>query len=94
VSAAEALAAAAEAGVRLGLDSQGRLVAEPAGRLPAEVREVVRSHKNGLKAALRLRTLHRSLGLAEDDIRLIEAALLSGQVAEVRIVTAPPSSVQ
>jgi hypothetical protein len=90
VTAAEAMAATVEAGVTLDLDDQGRLVAIPPGRLAPEVRESIREHKDRLKSALRLRALHRGMGLSEEDVMFCERAIISGKVADIRLIVSPP----
>jgi hypothetical protein len=85
----EALAAAAQAGVILAVNTEDQLTADPPGRLAPDVRAALVAHKDQLKAVLRLREIHRAMGFDESDVRMIEEALLSGKVNEVTIVPAP-----
>ena len=90
---AEAFDAVQAAGVLLTLDDHGPIL-RPAGRAPRDAVEVLRTHRERVAAVLRLRELHREMGLSEEDIRFAEEALLSGTVDEVRIVVRGPEGAQ
>lgn len=90
---AQALEAVQAAGVLLTLDDQGPIL-RPAGRAPAVAVAVLREHRDRVAAVLRLRELHRGMGLSEEDVRFVEEALLSGRVSEVRIVVRGPEGPQ
>lgn len=63
------------------------------GPLPDSIRCGLVQHKERVLAALRLRELHRAMGLSEDDVLFVEEALLSGRVAELRIAPARTAEV-
>jgi hypothetical protein len=90
MTAAEVLAAMREAGVELvPLDGDG-ILARPKAALTAELRAAIREHKERLIAIVRMREIHRAMGLAEADVLFVEQALLSGSISEIRIVVAAP----
>lgn len=83
----EALAVVHQAGAHLALDEKGPVLR---GSVPAEVVEVLRAHRDRVAAILRLREVHRAMGLSEEDVLFMEEAMLSGRVSEIRIVARPP----
>jgi hypothetical protein len=93
VTPADVLAAAAQAGVVVELDAEGQLTVtvDAPGQLTAEIRQGFREHKGRLVAVLQLREIHRAMGFDDADVEFIEEALLSGRVAEICIVSRPPS---
>jgi hypothetical protein len=90
----EALQEAAALGVTLSVDRAGQLLAAPRGKLLFPVREALSTHKERVKAALKLRAIHEAMGFGPEDVLFIERALLSGKVSEVRIVARPPEAPQ
>ena len=85
----EALDAMRQAGAHLLLDDQGPLLR---GRVPKDVVAVLREHRDRVAAVLKLRELHREVGLSEEEILFCETAILSGRVDKVRLIVAPPPS--
>lgn len=92
MNAAEAMIAAAEAGVTLGLSDGGSLVITTPDRsaLAPEVKTALIDHRDRLAAALKLRVIHRAMGLSEEDVMFVEQALLMGRISEIKIVARPP----
>ena len=86
----EALSAVTQAGVVLAVNPAGQLTACPPGRLAPEVKAALATHKAQLVAVYQLREVHRRMGFSEADVFMIEAALLSGAVSEIRIAVRPP----
>lgn len=64
------------------------LTVEDPARLTAEDRALYREHREAIRAVLTLRVIHRSMGFSEEDVMLIESAILSGR--EIRIASLPP----
>lgn len=62
------------------------------GRMTPQLRAGIRQNKPRLVALLRLREFHRLVGLDQDDMTMIERAMLQGQIGEVVIVPLPPDS--
>ena len=85
---AEAIEAVREAGAHLVLDDQGPLLR---GRVPADVVAVLRANRDRVAALLRLRELHRGMGLDAEDTLLVERAILSGQIENVLLVVKTPA---
>jgi hypothetical protein len=83
----EAVEAIRQAGAVLTLDAHGPLLR---GSVDVLVVETLRQHKDQLTAVLRLRQVHKAMGLDDTDVAMIEAALLSGKVNNVVIVPGPP----
>jgi hypothetical protein len=77
----------------------GRIERDPRGpvlrgcKVPPAVVEALKAQREGLEAVLALRQLHGAMGFDEADVLLIERALLSGQLAEVRLVMPSPAGV-
>jgi len=88
VTLAEAIEAVREAGAHLVLDDQGPLLR---GRVPADVVAVLRANRDRVAALLRLRELHRGMGLDAEDTLLVERAILSGQIENVLLVVKTPA---
>lgn len=63
------------------------------GRLDDDLRQALRQHKPRVVALLRLRELHRGMGLSEEDVRLVELAFLDDRITEVRIIIPGPPGV-
>lgn len=89
MTAAEVLEHATAAGVTLVVVDDGAMVARPRAAVTDELRAAIREHKDQLVAVLRLRDVHRSMGFTEEDVRFIEAALLSGRIREIRVAASP-----
>lgn len=83
----EALDAVRQAGAHLDLDEAGPVLR---GHVPPDVVSVLRQNRDRVAAVLRLRAVHRKMGLAEEDVLFVETALLSDRELEVRVVARPP----
>lgn len=84
----EAITAVREAGAELVLGAQGQ--PRLRGRVPAEVVAALRADRDRLAAVLALREVHAAMGLAPEDVAMIEEALLSGGINEIRIAVRAP----
>jgi len=84
----ELMAEARRLGVVLAPEAERIRYRTAGGPLPETIRRGLVEHKERILPALRLRELHRAMGLSEDDVLFVEEALLSGRVAEVRIAPA------
>jgi hypothetical protein len=92
VTLAEAIEAVRAAGAVLLLDHDG--APKLRGRVAPEVIEALRADKPRVAAVLKLRAVHVAMGLSPADVAMVEAALLSGAVSEVRIAALPPAGPQ
>lgn len=96
MNALEVLEVATAIGANLTLDDEGQLIIEVddgAPRLPLAVREGLKVHRDQLRAVLKLRLVHASMGYSPKDVLFIERALLSGEVSSIRIAARPPVGV-
>lgn len=83
----EALEAVHAAGAVLALGADGRPVLRPADVVPRPVVEVLRAHRDQLQAVLRLRVLHRAMGLSEEDVLLVERAIIEGSITSINVIS-------
>ena len=91
MTALEALRAAERASVPLRAVGDRLRAPRPAiDGLSQEVRDALHEHRERIAAALRLREIHRGMGLDDVDILMIETAILEGLVGEIVIVPGPP----
>ena len=85
----EVLEQAARAGLVLRVEGE-RIRAQSSGvPITPELKEGLKTNREQIVAILRLRDVHRAMGLSDDDIVFVERALLSGSVSEIRIVAQP-----
>jgi hypothetical protein len=95
VTLRDALAAVEAAGaiLTLGDDGRPRLLGRLRGQVDPGAVEVLRDHRERVSAILQLREVHRAMGLSAEHVTMVEEAMLSGRIAEVRIAARPPSGV-
>jgi hypothetical protein len=93
VTPLEALRAAEEAGVRFRAEgARLRASKDAVEGLPSVVRESLHQHREQIAAVLRLREVHRGWGLSDDEVAMVEAAMLDGRVGKVVIVPSAPGA--
>lgn len=87
----EALDAVRRAGGRIERDERGPVLRGCA--VGPAVIDALKANREGLEAVLALRLLHGAMGFDPDEVLLIEQAILSGQVNEVRLIVPSPAGV-
>jgi hypothetical protein len=95
VSPLVAIRTAESKGVSLWV-ADGKLKGGPPAAVEAldpEVRRALAEHRERLVAAVRLREMHREMGLSEEDILFVEDAILDGKVKTVRLAVPAPALV-
>jgi RecA-family ATPase len=94
VTPLDVLAEADRLGIALAADDLDRIHVRPRAWLTPELAAAITANRDRVLALLKLREIHRAMGFSEADVRMIESALLSGTVTEIRIAALPPVEAQ